>query len=472
MNTDDVGIEYINAAVDNSPWGGAMIQDSLLIGHSELSDTRCTTNGLLLPFSSRLTVKNVTFVNFNETGCRALGTCTRCLFNDGGAIVRTANLEFINSPNKVSFPFHHATAISDLDGSLTGHPNSTVVPTTGNLDPVDCIMKSEFSIGLVNGSFCKITKFAKVSWNNLRVNNYRISYSDVHFENKHGIDVITRNGRGYTSFLPIGEEVVFSFSSSTLTNISYNMEIDELPPNQFAYIKTKFLKAPDHISTIRTLTRTNNTHTYPLGSNFRHGDWYFNGNTSEMTYLIKSDINYKALTPPTLSITLNVYRCFFFKCIVPIPPPIPSLIPPHIPGGRSENITRDWSDPESWDEKRLPAEMEDVYIKSTWWMILDMDTPVSVDRLFIYGTLELEPSKNHDLKANIIMVTGINGRLIVGWPDNPMPNNVIIQLTGNRQSRSELNVGSKALGIFGHVMMYGKKHNVHWTRLEHSLQKG
>jgi len=484
MDTDAAGIEYVNAAAFDSPWGGATIQDSLMIGHSELrevgsyeqkisTNTRCTTDGVLLPFSSRLTVKNVTFVNFDEDSCRAFGTCAHCFPYDGGAIVRTINLEFVDSPNRVSFPFLHATAINDIDGTLTGSPDSTVIPSTGILDPSDCTTKPEFSIGSVNGSVCKLTKFAKVSWNEMKPQS--IDEKDAYFENQHGRDVITWRKKsktltnGYTSFLPIDKEVVLSFqNSSHLTNISYNMIIEELPPNQFAYLKTKFLQVPDHFSTTGDTTK-NNTYNYPLGSKFEHGDWYFNENLKEMTYLIKSDINNKTLSPPPLTITFNVYRCFFFKCSVPTPPPVPD--------GRPDSGTRDWSDPDSWDKKRLPIETEDVFIQSTWWMILDMDTPVTVDRLFIYGTLEFEPGKTHDLKANIIMVTGLHGRLIVGWPDNPMPNNVIIRLTGNHQSvdlpvASDLNLGSKALGIFGHVMMFGKKHNVHWTRLQQNLNKG
>ena len=79
LDNDIAGIEYIDASSQNSPWGGAMIKDSLIVGHSKLRDigsyqlkastnTRCTTNGIMLPFSHRLTVDNVTLVNFDEPG--------------------------------------------------------------------------------------------------------------------------------------------------------------------------------------------------------------------------------------------------------------------------------------------------------------------------------------------------------------------------------------------------------------------
>ena len=56
LDNDIAGIEYIDAASQNSPWGGAMIKDSLIVGHSQLRDvgayqlrastnTNCTENG-------------------------------------------------------------------------------------------------------------------------------------------------------------------------------------------------------------------------------------------------------------------------------------------------------------------------------------------------------------------------------------------------------------------------------------------
>ena len=120
---------------------------------------------------------------------------------------------------------------------------------------------------------------------------------------------------------------------------------------------------------------------------------------------------------------------------------------------------------------------DNVMIQSTWWMMMDMDQPVVVDRLFIYGTLELDPAKPHTLQANLIMVSGLHGMLIAGWPNETMPNDVIIRLTGNHATpdfpiTSSLNLGAKALGIFGLVSMHGRQHTLHWTRLAVTLNAG
>ena len=279
LDTDLAGIEYIDAASQDSPWGGAMIADSLMVGHSKLreigsyqqligSNKLCTVNGVLLPFSTRLTVANTTFVNFNESGCQAFGTCAHCKPFDGAAIVRTRQLAFDNVINKVSFGFTHSTLITDQDGTLVGGdspPNATVLPWSGYLDPADCKVMPAFSVG-INGSVCRTMKFAKIAWNEVKPSS--IDEKDAYLTNKHGTDIVkwrkkSKTGLtlGYTTFLPINEEVTLSFQNSTqFTNVSYNMKIFEMPPQQSAHIKLEFKQLPDHFSTGSDVMR-NNTYT-------------------------------------------------------------------------------------------------------------------------------------------------------------------------------------------------------------------
>ena len=115
-------------------------------------------------------------------------------------------------------------------------------------------------------------------------------------------------------------------------------------------------------------------------------------------------------------------------------------------------------------------------INSDWWMVLDVESP-KLDRLYIYGALELENGRDHKLTANLIMLTGLNAMLIVGWPDKPMLNNVLISLTGDHDTKDlplpgGPNLGAKALGIFARAQLIGKPYNVRWTRLAQTLEKG
>ena len=58
--------------------------------------------------------------------------------------------------------------------------------------------------------------------------------------------------------------------------------------------------------------------------------------------------------------------------------------------------------------------------------------PPPLGRLYVYGVLELEVGRDHELKATHILISGLKGMLIVGWPKKPMLNNVIISLLGKK----------------------------------------
>ena len=209
----------------------------------------------------------------------------------------------------------------------------------------------------------------------------------------------------------------------------------------------------------------------------RHSN-YGGVNCNFLFVLFSSGKNNNPLQPAPKNIKLNVYRCFFEKCIVPTPPPPPD--------GRPENFVL-WSKAPSWvgapagyggADGRIPQNGNDVIIMSEWWMVFDMEETVTLDRLYVYGVLEFgNQTFDQVLKANIILISGLSGQLIVGFPDAPVLSNVLISLTGNHDSKDmplneDLNLGSKALGVFGLLRMYGRRHNVHWTRLNQTVAAG
>ena len=477
MDSDVAGIEYIQASEQDSPWGGAMIKDSLIVGHSELRDigsyrwdvgeqANCTQGGIRLPWSARLTISNVTFVNFDEEHCVTFGTCSHCKPNDGGAIVRFNKLTFIDAPNRATFDIEHSTLFMDEDGTLTSIVNGTVLPTSSILDPSKCTMSPAYSFGDVSASVCRDVRFTKIVWNEVQPKS--IDEKHAYFENKFGKDAITWRMKsktlynGYTAFLPLGAETTLSFENSTqFTNISYNMEIYELQPTDYAFLKMKFKQSPDHFSTTDVLK--NDTESYPVASQHHHGDWYWDEADKEMTFLIDGEGN-DPLTPAIKNIKFQVYRCFFENCGLPtIPPP---------PDGRPSDA-KDWSDPNTWGGS-VPGNNTDLNIPADVWIIQDLEAPIVMNRLIIDGTLELAREINHKISANIIQ---INGVLIAGWPDKPMLNNVLISLIGDHNSpdlpiSGNLNLGSKAIGVFGLLQLYGKPHKIHWTRLETTLVNG
>lgn len=131
--------------------------------------------------------------------------------------------------------------------------------------------------------------------------------------------------------------------------------------------------------------------------------------------------------------------------------------------------------------KELPKAGDTVVIRDDWWMMVDKDAPlIEIKRLNIYGTLEVGGDDTIDrvIKAEIIFISGSMAQFIVGWPDKPYPNNLIIQLMGNHTTEdlpltSSLNLGSKAIGVFGKLQLYGTpRGDVSWTTLSETLEVG
>ena len=121
IDNSEAGLEFTNVA---GPWGdeGPMVKDCLVVGHSAVSESRsaCTQGGLVAPMSSRLTVSNTTFVNFDANWCSALRACSFCKINQGGYTTRFEKVRFLNSPIIARFKWEHEAVLLDLDGTLTG----------------------------------------------------------------------------------------------------------------------------------------------------------------------------------------------------------------------------------------------------------------------------------------------------------------------------------------------------------------
>eukprot|EP00794_Sanderia_malayensis_P009058 gene9058-10026_t len=196
LDNDLAGIEVIVADSENSPWGGAMVRDSLVIGHSALKqynkiiggDQRaCTSQGIQLPDSSRLIVSNVTFVNFDTAGCAALNPCARCtkFGRKGGWPTRFEKISKINSPNMGKFHWNHVAVYDDLDSTLTGIKGASVVPKNPTLPQHLCSDSAAFSTGPFPASICRPgIAFKRVAFNSIKPSS--IDGKNAIFTNPYG----------------------------------------------------------------------------------------------------------------------------------------------------------------------------------------------------------------------------------------------------------------------------------------------
>ena len=82
-------------------------------------------------------------------------------------------------------------------------------------------------------------------------------------------------------------------------------------------------------------------------------------------------------------------------------------------------------------------------------ILADTDFPV-INKLYIYGTLELEDIRDFNITATYIVIQG--GRLIIGKNESyPFQHNVTISLEGDQYTPGIMlpggtNLGAKALG--------------------------
>ncbi|NP_001123871.1 PKHD1 like 1, tandem duplicate 2 isoform 1 precursor [Danio rerio] len=190
-------------------------------------------------------------------------------------------------------------------------------------------------------------------------------------------------------------------------------------------------------------------------------------------------------------LVFNVYQCYYPKCIAPTftPSPEVSFGPDTLqtPANFTYVFSR-WSNTSFWRSSpennfNVPQEGSDVIIPAYVWMVVDVVVP-SLNKLKIAGVLEI-PDTNNDtsimqynnvvLNATYISIQG--GRLIAGWPNEPFRGQLQIILRGSHTTPDWLlpygtNQGSKVLGVFGSLDLYGMPHNVYHTKLASTSQAG
>ena len=388
--------------------------------------------------------------------------------------------ELFNMVFPGKFDWNHQAVYEDLDGTMTGYAGGSALAHNPTLDPSLCSIDQRFTVGSIAGAVCKDgISFTRIAWNNVKPSS--INSKDATFTNRFGNTSSewrkksTSHAKGWSAVVAKNETTIIGFKMADhLTNISYSMKVYELKKDEYLYLSHVFKQEPDFFTTTGAIR--NGTVGVPDPKKESHGAWNFNKATKQLVMLAKGNDNSKPTSPSAVPINLRVYRCFFLKCVVPTPPPAPQ--------GRPEKA-KYWSKVGDWAgtqagyggyNKVLPKDGDKVMINSDWWMVVDTPTP-KLDRLYIYGALELENGRNHNLSANIIFISGLYGSLIVGWPDKPMLNSVIINLLGDHSTKDlplnkGPNVGAKALGVFGRLQMFGKPRSVYWTTLAATLEVG
>ncbi|XP_072303332.1 fibrocystin-L-like [Eucyclogobius newberryi] len=498
VNNEKAGTEskriLPNSVNSFSPEGGAVVSNSKIVGHVDelgLGPEYCTGRGIIAPLDDGLSVINTKFMNFDRDSCAAFGVARidgTCIVKCGGWAVRCSGITYFNTPNKAGFRWEHEVQLVDMDGSLTGNINYKVVPTSGLLDPAHCTQSKEWSAAF-NGSVCDDTvNFHRLAFNNPSPTS--LAGHDVLMANKHGSSVVPYMKKrmthklGWMALLPSKDTFMWSFiDGEQITNISYSSTYYGFKPDQFVIMAHSLSQSPDRFQ----IVDERNGSATPLSfSKNEHGDWYFDKSDNTLYYLVSGKTSNpvsKASADPSLSdvdVKLKVYRCFYPNCIEPTPPP-PATLPP-LPEKRPDNFIR-WSDAYFWSKSpenkyTVPGEGAEVVIPAGQWVVLDTSTP-ALNKLTVNGVLEIPDDLNTPrpvvIDAIHILIKG--GWLLAGSPESPFQGELHIKLRGNHRTPdwplpNGPNLGSKALGVFGILDLYGKAPNVYHTKLSASSAAG
>ncbi|XP_017158739.1 PKHD1 like 1, tandem duplicate 1 [Poecilia reticulata] len=493
VNNEKAGIE----AKRIFPWavsgfgedGGATVSNSTIVAHVDelgLGSDYCTRRGVIAPFDDGMSVLNTRFVNFNRSNCTAIGvtsidgTCTdRC----GGWAVRFAGIQYRNSPNKAGFRWEHEVQLVDTDGSLTGNVDHKVVPLSSLLDPAHCSHSAEWSVGFPAAVCDHTVSFHRLAFNNPTPTS--LQAKDAILTNSHGSSAVPYLKKrmthkfGWMALLPSGQTYNWHFDNADhITNITYDAKFYGFKSDQFVIIKHNFTQRPD---SFHILDDRNGSSAALSFSGNDNGDWFLNTTTNDLFYLIsgktsrrrrRSSVD-RSMTDVTTN--LAVHRCFFHQCVAPAP-----ATPAPVPSRRPNDFLL-WSDASFWKSSAennftVPVEGADAVIPSGKWVVLDRDTP-SLSRLTVSGVLEVLDSPNRTLVINAVYVSIQGGRLLAGWDGEPFQGRLEIRLRGNHHTPDWLlpggpNQGSKVLGVFGTLDLYGRPPGVYRTKLAATAAAG
>ncbi|XP_061122944.1 PKHD1 like 1, tandem duplicate 1 [Syngnathus typhle] len=480
--------------------GGAGLFNSTIVGHVDelgLGGDYCTHRGVIAPFADGMSVAGTKFLNFDRDSCAAIGVTKidgTCVDRCGGWTVRLSGLQFMNSPNKAAFRWEHEVQLVDLDGSLTGNINHKVIPMNGLLDPAHCSESAEFSL-VFPGAVCDQTvNFHRMGLNNPTPSS--LQSHDLVLTNSHGTTVIPylkkrlTHKYGWMGLLPSGQTLKMHLDNADqLTNISYKATFYGFEFDQFIIIHHNFSQNPDKVRIVDERNASSSPLNYSSNSN---GDWYLDNNN--LFYMVSGKTSQRrrrsSVDPSSKDVAVNfqVYRCFFENCI----PPPPATIPP-VPTHRPDDFIL-WSNTLFWESSAdnafsAPAEGADVVIPPGTWVVLDSNTP-PLNKLVIMGVLEVpQPSntssnrparavtQNHTVVIDAVYIVIQGGRLLAGWEDEPFTGDLHIRLRGNHSTPdwplpNGPNLGSKVLGVFGTLELYGEPRSSYHTKLATTADAG
>ncbi|NXD15876.1 PKHD1 protein, partial [Nothocercus nigrocapillus] len=450
----DFGIDIIESL------GNTSVANSFLIGHFGQKDRTCMSAGLKTPKRYQLFISNTTFGNFDVSTCAAIRTCSGCYQGQGGFTVSAHRLTFINAPYQVSFPFPHSAVLEDLDGSVTGHEGSCLLPSTA-ITEMSCAASANLSQAS-RGSICKkdhvihrmsiYLKEAPEMPYNLTVADSRNKTTTVNY-----VPDTLSNLYGWVVLLLDKETYALTLDNPlTSKQIQYSATFSNFMKGNYLLVEHRNLSTCTEVMVSCGIRAGRPLQSLPSYGHHQSCDWYLNTRLRKLTYLVTG--------ADLIQVTL--------KERVPLPTSVPS------------DAVLKWSHPETWNDvgkgwggsnSSIPIAGEDVIILPNRTILVDTALP-PLRGLYILGTLEFPSNSSNILSAACIVVVG--GTLKVGSFQHPLERSLKLMILlraseGIYCDRLEgINIHAGSIGVYGKVQIHSAYPGRSWTHLGTNIAPG
>jgi len=486
--------------LDSFPEGMAGFKNCVIIGKSQnpvVMKNNFNTSGIVTPRNDKFMVEDIRFYSFD--GLKLFASCSRCEVSpastDSGG--RTIFFRQIKSDDteskKVYWTIPRPAIFRDLDGTLTGSSGPAwVSPYFVHNEVPQCKRDEKWDDGLICDNSVQVRRlaFSESQPSNIFAGQpLRIlrlidklenidksllddfnSFSEIKFKE----DKDPSNGwvapfvTGYNYLLSFGR-LGIDFDSLAFER-SFIWEENDSPINlvfNYTLRRDEFnIFGTDNVGNSYKITNTTDLNTINKGYSTQNNDVeygkFFNDIEGSKLYVRVNAYNPNKLK--NLKLKIVATQCYNNDCGKPPEPPV---IPP-------EDKERKWSDTSNWPNNELPAEGQEVEIKSEWTMILDVSTP-KLAKITINGVLVWDKTKNNiELKADNILNYG---KLVIGKIDEPFTNKAKISLSGIKFSpnialSNDLRLTNNALVNIGEINIFGQDRGPYVSRLLISVLKG
>ncbi len=246
VNMEQAGIEYKMIVPGIGPFTkdiGPVIKGACIAAYDHgkklTVQNRARSVAIVLPYKDGLLLLSNAYINydgFNNTNGVAVFMLTTITgttgdFN-GGYEIKSMQSKFVNSASNIFCArWTHEFHFTDVDGSLTGGANQTVVATAGHLPTPNCTLNTTIvAKDCKDVSICNnYVRFVRIAWNAFHptsISGKMVNMTDIstgksvlgHFEKKRITHVL-----GWMVLLVMGQTYRMSFDNTEhITNITYN----------------------------------------------------------------------------------------------------------------------------------------------------------------------------------------------------------------------------------------------------------